>query len=62
MSNTPSSMVNRLLGFALMLLLAGWAINTAVQLVLAVWPYLAGLAVCVTAGSLATAYWRRDRW
>ncbi len=62
MSNTPSSLASSLLSFALMLLLAGWAINTAVHLILAVWPYLVALAVCVTAGSLAAAYWRRDRW
>ncbi len=62
MSNTPSSLASSILGFALMLLLAGWAINTAVHLILEVWPYLVALAVCVTAASLATAYLRRDRW
>ncbi len=62
MSNTPSSLASSLLGFALMLLLAGWAINTAVHLILEVWPYLVALAVCLSAASLATAYLRRDRW
>jgi hypothetical protein len=45
-----------------MLLLAGWAINTAIHLILEVWPYLVALAVAVSAASLATAYLRRDRW
>ncbi len=63
MSGNPvNSLVSSIVGLALMLLLAGWAINTAVHLILEVWPYLVALAVCLSAASLATAYLRRDRW
>lgn len=53
---SPQSWASSIVGFALALLLAGWALQQFVALVMAVWPALAGLAVLVGIGLLARAY------
>lgn len=63
MSSSPGGIGGSVLSFALMLLLAGWAINAAVHLVMEVLPVLVGLAVAVAAVSVGVAVWRhRDYW
>ncbi len=63
MNSSPGGIGGSILSFALMLLLAGWAINTAVHLVMDVLPVLVGLAVAVAAVSVGIAVWRhRDYW
>ncbi len=63
MNGSPGGFGGNILTFALMLLLAGWAINAAVHLVLDVLPVLIGLAVAVAAVSVGMAVWRRrDYW
>ena len=63
MNSSPGGIGGSVLSFALVLLLAGWAINTAVHLVMEVLPVLVGLAVAVAAVSGGIAIWRRrDYW
>ena len=63
MNPSPGGIGGSVLSFALMLLLAGWAINEAVHLIMDVLPVLIGLAVAVAAASVGIAVWRhRDYW
>ena len=60
MNHSPRSWASSIVGFALAVLLAGWALHTAAELVLSVWPVLAlsTLVVLTVIGLIR----RRDRW
>jgi len=60
----PLSWPEKLLGLAVVLLLAAWLTNKAMHLLLAVWPALAIVAGTVTFGGLLFAWWRghSQRW
>jgi len=58
-----TSWTRSLLSFAAAVLLAGWAINTAARLVVAVWPVVVGaVLVVVLALGLFQFVRNRDRW
>lgn len=60
MAETPSSLVDRLVGWCFSLLLAAMALYGAVQLIHCIWPWLAiGLAVV---GVVAAGWWLVVRW
>lgn len=63
MSASPGGIGGRILSFALMLLLAGWAVNTGVHLIVEVLPVLIGLIVTIAVTVIGFAVWRnRDYW
>ncbi len=49
----PGSWASRILGFALMVLVAAWALNVAARLLVAVLPVLSGLAVAALGAFMA---------
>lgn len=60
MAESPSSLVDRVVGWCLSLLLAAMALYGAVQLIHCIWPWLAiGLAVAVV---VAAGWWLVVRW
>jgi predicted neutral ceramidase superfamily lipid hydrolase len=59
----PQSWASSLVGLALALLLASWALQQFAAVVRAVWPVLAGVAILAALGAFVFAYLRRtDRW
>lgn len=63
MSGPRGSWTSGLLSFALVLLFAGYAVNTAAHLIVAVLPLLVGFVVVGAAASVGLAIWRnRHYW
>ena len=59
-SGSPGSgLAAQLLGAALLLLLAAWALHAAVQLVVSVWRPLAVIGGLGLTGAAVVAWWRR---
>jgi xanthine/uracil permease len=59
----PSSLTRQTLIFAVAVLIAAWAINSAMQMLVEVLPILLGLLGGLAVGTGAWALWRhRDRW
>ena len=63
MNKSPGSLGSSVMSFALMVLLAAWAINSAAHLILAVLPVLIGVAVTAVLAFIGVNVWRnRDYW
>jgi hypothetical protein len=60
----PSSLLERLLGGCVTVLLAALALHIAARLIEAVWPVLVGIGVgvVVVAGLVAVMRWQRQGW
>ena len=60
MAETPSSLLDKLLGWCFTILLAALALKVAVELICSIWPWLlTGLALT---GVVALAGWAWGRW
>jgi len=59
----PQSWTSSIVGFALALLLVAWALERLGQVITAIWPLIAGLALVALLLFLGFTYWqRRDYW